>query len=41
MVATLIRYEWLRTWRWLAVLVGGAALFVGAERSAGRCSRRR
>ena len=30
MVATLIRYEWLRTWRWLAVLVGGAALFVGA-----------
>ena len=30
MVATLIRYEWLRTWRWLAFLVGGAALFVGA-----------
>ncbi|HMR14714.1 MAG TPA: hypothetical protein PKE42_13345 [Arachnia sp.] len=30
MVGTLIKHEVLRTWRWLAVLVGGAALLVGA-----------
>ena len=35
MVATLIRYEWLRTWRWLGVLVGGATLFVAAGALAG------
>ncbi|MFT3889798.1 MAG: hypothetical protein QM713_16765 [Arachnia sp.] len=29
MVATLIRYEWLRTWRVLALIFGGALLFTG------------